>query len=130
MYAALGIILACIVGALSLAQVYARRYRLQRPPIGVINLWDVALMLIGIVLVPYLYLALPLWLVVALMALAFMSILSFTLEPIFNARWRVWLITLALLAADIGSAAQFGTTSAIFFAINNLVLIVVVVGVT
>src|SRR5919109_497461 len=120
---AIFIILLFITGALGLAWVYFHRYQMPRPPIGLINLWDVALMLVGIVFVPYVYLALPLWLVVALIGLAFMSIISLMLEPLVKARWLIWLVTLALLGADIGAAWQWGATSASFFVVNDLVLV-------
>ena len=54
---------------------YFRRYAVTRPPIGVFNLWDIAIMIGGIVLVPYLYLLLPIWLVASLLALAILSVL-------------------------------------------------------
>ena len=63
MMIALVVILCHIAAALLLSWVYFRRYTVSRPPIGVFNLWDIAVMIGGIVLVPYLYLVLPIWLV-------------------------------------------------------------------
>src|SRR5438132_13261866 len=113
-----------------LGWLYFRRYALARPPIGVINLWDVAIMVGGIILVPYLYLIAPRWLVAVLLAGTLLNILYFTLEPILGVRWRIWLTTLVLVSADVVSAVQFEAMSAVFFAINNVGLSVAVVGLT
>ena len=43
-----------------LSWAYFRRYQLSRPPIGVFGLGDVVVMLAAIILIPFLYLALPL----------------------------------------------------------------------
>ena len=56
------ILLAHAVLAVVLSWAYVRRYQVKRPPVGVLNLVDVAVMLAGVVFVPYLYLYLPLWL--------------------------------------------------------------------
>jgi hypothetical protein len=109
---------------------YFRRYAIQRPPIGVFNLWDVAFMLTGIVLIPYLYLLLPGWLAAGVLGLAASSILYFMLEPVLKARWLIWPLVIIILVADIGAVVWLGGQSAAFFAINNLVQILVVVGVT
>jgi hypothetical protein len=122
------VILAYAVAALLGSWSYFRRYAITRPPIGVFNLWDVAIMLGGIVLVPYLYLALPLWLVAGLLALGMLSALYFLVEPMLRSAWTTGLATIGLAAADIGAMASFGETSVWFFTINNLVLILVVVG--
>jgi hypothetical protein len=39
--------------------VYFRRFEMTLPPAGIVNLLDVAVMIAGISLLPYLYLALP-----------------------------------------------------------------------
>jgi hypothetical protein len=130
MTVALVVILCHIAVALLLSWAYFRRYALSRPPIGVFNLWDIAVMIGGIVLVPYLYLILPIWLVVSLLALGMLSVPYITWEPILRARWAVWLMTLVLLAADIGVALWYGPATRLFSAVNNIVLIVAIVGIT
>lgn len=80
---------------------YFRRYQVSRPPIGVFTLTDLALMVLFIMLVPFLYLILPLWLAV-----------------------------LVLLAADSGATLLFGGGHNGFFAVNNAMLIVVIVGIS
>jgi hypothetical protein len=113
-----------------LGLLYFRRYALARPPIGIINLWDVVIMIGGIMLVPYLYLTLPLGLVMVFIGVVFISILYFTLEPILRLRWLIGFTTLVLASADIGIAMQFGVNSKPFLFINNIALVIGVVGIT
>jgi hypothetical protein len=127
---ALCVILAHVVAALLGSWGYFRRYTITRPPIGVFNLWDVAVMLVGIVLVPYLYLALPLWLVAGLLTIGMLSALYFVGEPVLRPAWAIWLAMSVLVAADIGTMVMFGETSRVFFAINNAVLTLVIIGLT
>lgn len=116
--------------AVSAGWLYFRRYAIQRPPIGVFNLWDVAFMLTGIVLIPYLYLLLPAWLAAGVLGLGALGILYFMLEPVLNVRWLIWLVVIIFLTTNIGAAIGLGGQSAVYFATNNLVQILVVVGVT
>jgi hypothetical protein len=83
-----------------------------------------------IILVPYLYMALPLWLVMGLLALAMLSILYFAAEPVLRSRLAAWLVVLVLVGTDIWSNLQFGATSISFLIVNNTVLILAVVGAT
>ena len=100
MMVALLVILSHTAAAILLSWGYFRRYAVTRPPIGVFNLWDIAIMLGGIVVMPYLYLILPSWLVVSLLALAILSVLYLAWEPILPTRWAIWLVALGLPAAD------------------------------
>jgi hypothetical protein len=84
----------------------------------------------AIILVPYLYLALPLWLVAAIFASAMLSILIFVGEPVLRARWANWVFALSLVGADVWTNLYFGATSTVFFLVNNIVLVLAVVGVT
>ena len=130
MHPAFYVVLGHAVAAVLCGWLYFRRYQLTRPPIGVLNLKDVAIMLGAIVLVPYLYLALPVWLVTGLLVSAILSVLYFTWEPILRARWAIWLAVLLLVGVDIGAALWSGTTATPFIAVNNLVLTVAIVGIT
>jgi len=112
--------------AVGLGWVYFRRYRMTRPPMGVFNLWDVALIVACIVLVPYLHMAAPDWLVIALLGGGFLGLLYYTFEPVLKARWAVWLVCLGLMAADAG--LRFGASSTVFFVVNNALLLGVIVG--
>jgi hypothetical protein len=80
------VVVAFTASAVLLGWIYFRNYQLARPSIGVLNLGDVAFMIGVIILIPYLYLALPLWLVAAIFALAMLSILLFVGEPLLRAR--------------------------------------------
>jgi hypothetical protein len=123
-------VLGFTMSAVLLGWAYFRRYEIQRPPIGVFNLGDVAAMIGAIVVVPYLYLALPLWLVVGIFALAISSVLYFTLEPVLRTHWAIWLVVLVLLGGDLWTEFQFGPMSTPFVVVNNTVLILAVVGIT
>jgi len=57
---ALGL-LALLAALLGLSLAYFRRYGVARPPLGVLGGGDVAAMLGAVVVVPFLYLALPDW---------------------------------------------------------------------
>jgi hypothetical protein len=118
------------VAALALSWLYFRRCVIQRPPIGVFNLWDIAVMLGGIILVPYLYLVLPRWVVAGLLGLGLLSAVYFLLEPLLWSRLILWWVVTVCLGLEIVAVLWFGGQSTIFFAINNLIQILVVIGVT
>jgi hypothetical protein len=123
-------VLAFSAGAVLLGWVYFRNYQLARPAVGVLNLGDVAFMIGVIILFPYLYLALPLWLVAAIFAMAMLSILQLLGEPVLRARWANWVAALLLIGADVWTNLHFGATSTAFLLVNNTVLVLAVVGVT
>ena len=119
-----------ILTTLILSQLYFRTYALKRPPIGVFNLWDVALMLLGILCIPYLYLLLPFWMVAVLLGLGAVGIGDTTLEPLLPRRqWR-WLLLSLLLITELFALRQWGAGSQPFLLINNLLQVLVVVGVS
>jgi hypothetical protein len=124
------VVLGLAVATVLLSWLYFRRYRVTRPPIGVFNLIDIAYMIGGIVLVPYLYLVLPTWMVATLLAVGAASVLYFVWEPVLPSRLLVWLAALAFVGADIWASIQFGAVSDQFFLINNVVLLLMVVGLT
>jgi hypothetical protein len=72
---ALPVVLSFALGAVLLGWLYFRRYTLTRPPLGVFNLADLAMMVGGIILMPYLYLLLPSWLTVSLLIVGVLSFL-------------------------------------------------------
>ncbi|HEX5505349.1 MAG TPA: hypothetical protein VFW96_22215 [Thermomicrobiales bacterium] len=129
MHAAFYVVLGHAAGAAGLGWLYFRRYRVARPPLGVLTSGDLAVLVGGVVLVPYLYLLLPRWVVAGLLAAGILSVLYVTWEPILRARWAIWPATLLLLGADVGAALRFGTASRPFFAVNNAVLLVAAVGI-
>ena len=130
MTAGLWIVFAFAAGATVLASVYFRRVRMPRPPLGVFNRADVLIMLATIALMPYLYLALPLWLDGVLLGALTTGILYVTLVPMLPPGAGVWCGILALVAAHLASWWRFGPTGATFALVNNVVLTVAVVGVS
>ena len=93
-----------------------------------LNGFDLGIMLVAIVLVPYLYLALPAWLAVVLLGTGFFSVLFTVGEPVLPTRASNSLLTLLLIGADFGAAWQFGAKSPLFYATNNLVLLLAIIG--
>jgi hypothetical protein len=112
-----------------LSSAYFRRYQVSRPPIGVFNGRDVAVLLAAIVLIPYLYLALPTAVVATLLVLTTFGILYFTCEPLIRSRRLLVAVLVAAIAADVVIALTSGTGSNTFLAVNDAVLLLVVVGV-
>jgi len=123
------VVVALAVASALLSSVYFRRYQVTRPPIGVFNGRDVAVLLAAIILIPYLYLVLPLGVVATLLVLTTLGILAFTGQPVIRSRPLLATGVLAALAADVTTALVYGTGSNTFLAVNNVVLVVVVVGV-
>lgn len=117
------VILGYVVVAMLFSLIYFRRYTITRPPLGVINLWDVALLLTAIVVVPYLYLSLPRWLAMALLALGMATLLYTAFEPIMPRIALSLLTTLLIVGADIFAAWHWGADSIVFLLVNNAVLI-------
>jgi hypothetical protein len=109
---------------------YFRRYRVTRPAFGVVGLTDVAIMLTFIVLVPYLYLTLPLWAVAGLLGVGVLSTVYLALEQLLRWRWVTVLVCLGLVGADVALAVGQGVTGAAFLLVNDTILVLVVVGAT
>jgi hypothetical protein len=119
-----GLAVACLV----LAWAYFRRFQINRPPLGAFNRTDVVVMLVALVTMPYLYLVLPAWAAASFLALGMLSVSSTALQPVVSQRALRWLIIAGLLTADVVLAVSHGAASAQFLAVNNAVLVVVVVG--
>jgi hypothetical protein len=112
-----------------LTTVYFRRCEMTRPPIGVFNLRDVAVVLGAIVVIPYLYLVLPLAVVATIIALTVLGTLYLVGEPLVPRRVLLVAIAGGAVAADIAIALVEGTASNLFLAANDLLLVAVVVAV-
>lgn len=124
------VILLCAIGSLAFAWVYFLHAEITRPPIGVTNMWDIIFMMAGILLIPYLYLLLPLWFVTALLFIETASVIYFLFEPVVVAKIALWVLALGPALADIAAATMYGVHSNVFYLINNLVLVLVVVGIS
>ncbi len=125
--------------AVVLGHVFFRRYRVARPPVGVFDLGDVALLLGAVALAPLLYLALPRWAAAGLLGLSVLGALLAVLEPVLGAgrgarrAWGVrlvWPLALALLASDAAAALHPDAPAGAALVVNNAVLVLAVVGVT
>ena len=79
------VVLGHAAAAVLLGAAFFRRYRVARPPVGVFDLGDVALLLGAVVLAPLLYLALPRWAAAGLLGLGVLGALLVVLEPVLGA---------------------------------------------
>jgi hypothetical protein len=59
-----------------------------------------------------------------------LSIVYFTLEPVIQKRVAVWLASLILIGIDLSAAAFYGTGSATFLVVNDVVVLLIVIGVS
>jgi len=107
---------------------YFQRYEMPRPPLGVLNLGDVAFTFACIIIVPMLYLLLPIWFVMGLLLLASFSLVYFALEPMLP-RALVWGLTTLLMGADLAAGFALGTDHPGFLVVNNLVVIISVISI-
>jgi len=130
MLEAMIIVLAFAAAAVWFAWLYFRRYVVVRPPLGVFNLRDIAMMLGFIILVPFLDLALPLWMVGGLLLVGGLSTLYFTWEPVLHPLWARWLATVVLVGIDLAAWLWLGKTSPWWHAVNNIFVVLCVVGIT
>ena len=125
------VVLAHVVVALLLGWVYFRRYRIVRPPIGVFDLLDIAMMIGGIILIPFVYLLLPHLVVLSLLILGAGSGVYFALEPVLRWKWLVWAATLLLVGLDVVLAQRYGVMNELTLLVHYAVaLLVTVVGIT
>jgi hypothetical protein len=123
------VVLAISFGTVALGSLYFRRWQQTRPPVGVFNLGDIAFMLGSIVVLPLLYLVMPTWLLVGMMALGALSAIYFAAEPILKSASACWLL-IALLGIGEGWAGFVADPAGLALVIlNNGVIVVAVVGV-
>ncbi|HEX2915849.1 MAG TPA: hypothetical protein VH186_34125 [Chloroflexia bacterium] len=109
---------------------YLSYCRVTRPPIGVFNYYDLAVLAIFIIVTPYLYLILPSWIAGGLLVLSGGSILYLTLEGMLPGMRRglVTSLVLVLLFLDIQTSLLSGLEINLKYGINNLVLLLIVIG--
>lgn len=122
------VVLGCVCCSLLGGWGYFRCYTMSRPPIGVFTRTDLTLMMVMIILVPFLYLWLPLWLAASLFLLSLLSILYTTWEPVVQARWAIWFVILVMMALDVWTAVFLRSQTSMFSAVNNVVLLMVSIG--
>lgn len=107
---------------------YFRRFRVKRAPMGVLNLVDVLFIMVAIILLPYLYLALPRWLTGTIVAFSFGGLIYVTTEPLLRRRWAIWTAVVALCGAELWAAWRFGPGSQVYLTVNNAAVMVAVIG--
>ena len=127
MQTSLAVVLAVAVLTAFGGVVYFRRIRVNRPPIGVVNLRDAVILIAVLMVMPYLYLGLPLAVVTVLLALVVLTALHLTLEPLLPSL-LLWLACLGLIALDVGLGLGSGVHSSPFLLVNNVILGVVTIG--
>ncbi|KAA2262674.1 hypothetical protein F0L68_12320 [Solihabitans fulvus] len=110
--------LAGCVALVALSLFYLRRWRIERPPIGVVNLRDIVIMSVVLVLIPPLYLRLPSFGVIAVLALVFTVVLSTVLRPVLGQK-ASWLVALALVGVEIAHRS---------LALNDVLVLLVLIG--
>jgi len=108
---------------------YFRRWKITRPPVGVFNLLDVTIMLMGIILMPLFYLVVPEWLMSGLLILGGVGLLYMFFEGFSWSHSATWLATMLLCVANLGAFWQFGANSTALFITNDLVQVLLVIGV-
>lgn len=109
---------------------YFRTWTLTRPPLGTANLGDVTLTLACIVMLPFLYLWLPGWLIGTLLAITALSVLWFVVEPVFSVPLIRWCVAGGLVAADLLLIRLDGSSSTLFLLVNDAVMLTIAVGVS
>lgn len=124
------IVYALYLLAILLSLIYFGRYRMPQPPLGVMNLWDVALTMVVIVLIPYLHLFLPHWANTLFLSLSTAGLFYFLFEPVIASRSLRWLVTLLLITAGIAAAYLLPDGSAIYTAVNNTLIVLSVVAIS
>jgi hypothetical protein len=127
---ALVIVAGHAVATIMLDWVYFGRWRMTRPPIGVMSLGDVLIILGGVVALPLVYLAASPWLMMALLALGALGAVYAVAEPVLHSRVACWIAIALVGVGEALALAVAGPGSVTQFAINNAVLICGVVGVS
>jgi hypothetical protein len=123
LFVVLGVAVLTTVGGTA----YFRRVRVNRPPIGVVNLRDAVILVAVLMVMPYLYLALPLAAVTVLLGVVVLTALHLTLEPMLHPL-LLWVACLGLIGLDIGLAWSSGVEGSPFLLVNNVILALVTIG--
>jgi hypothetical protein len=81
-----------------------------------------------IVLIPFLYLVLPLWMVASLLGMVSISVLYFVWEPVLRSGRLIWLVTILLASADLLTVLIPQVNTMWFLIVNNIIMLIIVVG--
>ena len=104
-----------------------RRVRLERPPLGAIDHSDIVFMAIVIMVMPWLYLALPPVAAAAVLLLGLTAVTAMLLGSVLGA--RIGRIVALALALSVVAASLSMPSSLVAISINDLVLAVAIVAV-
>lgn len=126
LYVVVGFVIATTLGGWA----YYRRFAVDRPPVGVVTRTDVGILLTLLVLLPYLYLNLPVAVVTTVLALGIFAALYVALEPMLRYGWLAFVVGLGLIGADIALGVGQGLTAPSFLAVNNAIMVIGIVGAT
>ncbi len=123
------VVTAGVASILAAGVAYLRRVRVDRPPIGVFNGRDVLIVGAMLIVIPPLYLSIPVGVLAGIFALLSTGLLYFSLSPVLGGR-RAAGVAVALVVADVVLAELArGSHEWTFLLVNDLALAIVVVGV-
>lgn len=117
-----------VLAAVVLGRLYFHRVEMERPPVGVFNLRDVMFVFVVLVVIPPLYLHLPVWAVGAILVVMGGGLSYFTLSGVVGQRIAV-AIAVALVAGEVGLSTTGHGQSTAFGLLNNVAVGLLVVGV-
>ena len=109
---------------------YFRRFTVTRPAIGVMNGSDLVVICLAVVATPLIYLSLPVWASVLVLVPTGFGIIIVTLQPVLSRRPLAVLVAAVLVVADLTTAFSFGTDNVRFLAVNDVLILLMVVGVS
>lgn len=118
-------VLATVGGALA----HLRRLPADRPPVGVFNGSDVATLLVGVLVMPFVYLAIPARVAVPVFGLVLMAIVAVALGPVLGHGGLGLFVAVALALCDVALAVVAGAQSPLLWLGNAVLLSIAVVGI-
>lgn len=123
------VLFGAVIVTMILAWAYFCRYTMARPPIGVMNRSDVAILLILTVAFTFLDVIIPGWMTVALVGLGALSALYVTLEPVAQSSRARWAIVFIVLALEIAGRIWLAPNPSARYAVNDVVVALAAAGV-
>ncbi|MBV9688690.1 MAG: hypothetical protein JO202_03160 [Ktedonobacteraceae bacterium] len=106
--------------------IYFQTVHMERPPIGVFNKEDIAILFMFLLVLPFIYVAIPPLLLTVILVVAFIGLIYTGLRPLMRARYAL-LTAIVLLAANIvvtqTSKTGWAMGMQIHWALNDLIII-------
>jgi hypothetical protein len=124
------VLLVALVCVAATALGYLSRYEIERPPVGVYTFPDIVFMATAVVVVPLLYLHVPIAIEACVFGIVLLTILYYTLQPALPRRAAL-ACAVALLATDaaLGVLATPGASRTAYLVVNDAVLALALLGV-